>query len=168
MVIVRKILVPTDMSEQSLAAIEYASTFGLLYGAKLYLLHVTDYYVPLVPAAHGLSEDAGSLHEAMEGDKAAELNTFLEKNVNPFLGFKPVVRSGAPAEEIAGFAEEEGIDLIVMTTHGWKGLRHVLTGSVAEKVIRISDVPVLTVKSRQVKEEMISNQDVELQLHIGG
>ncbi len=56
-------------------------------------------------------------------------------------------RSGAPAEEIVRFADENSADLIVMGTHGWTGLRHLVMGSTAENVVRTANCPVLTVKS---------------------
>ena len=63
-----------------------------------------------------------------------------------------VVRRGMPAEEIKRFAQEEGIDLIVMASHGRTGLRHMVMGSVAERVVRLCSVPVLTVKPHPFRE----------------
>ncbi len=57
-------------------------------------------------------------------------------------------RSGAPAEEIIRFADEESVDLIVMGTHGWTGVRHLILGSTAENVVRTANCPVLTVRSK--------------------
>jgi len=77
-----------------------------------------------------------------------------------------VVRSGVAEKEILRFAEEERIDLVVMATHGWTGLRHMLMGSVAEKVVRYSPIPVLTVKPKPAREEIVRRDDVELELHL--
>jgi nucleotide-binding universal stress UspA family protein len=152
MMYLRKILVTTDLSEYSLAAMEYASSFGLLYSSNLFLLHVIDHR----ESPHGRTED--------EARKA--LDNFVEKRINPDVNLVPVIRFGNPALEIRRFAEEEGMDLVVMATHGRTGLRHIVMGSVAEKVVRQSNVPVLTVKPHPLRESILQNEDVEKELHL--
>jgi len=78
----------------------------------------------------------------------------------------PVVKTGSPAAVIKRFAEEEGMDLIVMATHGRTGLRYILMGSVAERVVRISSVPVLTVKPQPLREAILKREDIETELHL--
>jgi len=77
-----------------------------------------------------------------------------------------VVRSGSAEAEILRFAEEEKIDLIVMATHGWTGLKHILMGSVTEKVVRRSPVPVLTVKPKSIGENLLTQEDIDINLHL--
>jgi nucleotide-binding universal stress UspA family protein len=152
MMYLRKILVTTDLSEYSLAAMEYASSFGLLYSSNLFLLHVVDHR----EGHHGRTEE--------EARKA--LDNFVEKRISRDINLVPVVRFGNPALEIRKFAEEEGMDLVVMATHGRTGLRHIVMGSVAEKVVRQSNVPVLTVKPHPLRESILQNEDVEKELHL--
>ena len=148
MVYLKKILVTTDLSPFSLAGLEYATTFGLLYSAEIHLLHVVDEHHP-------------NMEEAKEA-----LRTFVQKNVNPDVEITRVVKAGNPWVVIRRYADEEGVDLIVMATHGRTGLKHVFMGSVAEKVVRFSHVPVLAVKPRPVREHMIRNEDIEKDLHL--
>jgi nucleotide-binding universal stress UspA family protein len=77
----------------------------------------------------------------------------------------PVVRRGDPAREIVRFAREEGINLIVIATHGRTGLAHVLMGSVAEKVVRHATVPVLTAKPDSMRPPLMEQEDINEQLH---
>ena len=70
------------------------------------------------------------------------------------------------AAMILRYADEEGVDMIVMATHGRAGLRHAVLGSVAEKVVRLSHVPVLAVKPRPVRENLLRNEDIEKDLHL--
>jgi nucleotide-binding universal stress UspA family protein len=165
MVYLKKILVTTDMSDYSLAAIEYASSFGLLYSSKIYLLYVADIPAAL-PTMQGIEIDAAISQQAAEDALKKELEQFVANRINPDIKLTPVVRTGVPAEEIKRFAGEEGIDLIVMATHGRTGLRHIVMGSVAEKVVRISNTPVLTVKPRPLRESILKREDIESELHL--
>jgi nucleotide-binding universal stress UspA family protein len=152
MMYLRKILVTTDLSEYSLASMEYASSFGLLYSSSLTLLHVVD--------------QREEHHARSDGNARATLQNFVEEHISPDIPLTPVLRFGDPAQVICRFAEEEGIDLVVMATHGRTGLRHILLGSVAERVVRHSSVPVLTVKPRPLRESILQNEDVEKELHL--
>jgi nucleotide-binding universal stress UspA family protein len=147
MVYLKNILVTTDLSRYSLAAMEHAASFGLLYASKIFLLHVVD-----SPRGVGAAEGA--------------LSDFVGRNLNPDLKVIRVVRSGSPAEEIRRFAEEEAVDLIAMATHGRTGLQHILLGSVAEKVVRLSRIPVLTIKPGPLRGNTLREEDVETELHI--
>jgi nucleotide-binding universal stress UspA family protein len=146
-VFLRRILVTTDLSEHSLEAMEYASSFGLLYTSTLFLLHVVE---------------GGRAQE--EGTEA--LASFATERLRPEQRVTLVVRCGNAADEIVRFAQEEAIDLIVMATHGRTGLQHMVTGSVAEKVVRLSSTPVLTVKPKPVRESILRKEDVETELHL--
>ena len=149
MVFFRNILITTDLSEYSLAALEYAFTLGLLFGARLILLHV---------AEHGQYKS--------EAIAAAELEEFAARNIDPRLKPELAVRTGHAAERIRDFAREEGMDLIVMATHGRSGLKHAVMGGVAQKVVRLSTVPVLMVKPRAVRDSLLRFADVERELHL--
>ena len=165
MVYLRKILVTTDLSDFSLAAIEYAASFGLLYSARLYLLHVVD-KVPATFSLHGLDPDATPISQNLEAQHTRMLEEFVAKKLGADMKLTLIVRSGTPSDEIQHFAEEEGIDLIVMATHGRTGLRHIVLGSVTEKVVRLSTVPVLTVKPQPSQENILQSEDIESELHL--
>jgi len=165
MVYLKKILITTDLSDYSLAAMEYASSFGLLYSSKMYLLYVADIPAGL-PTMQGIEIDAAIRQRAAEDSFRKELEQFVAGRVSPDIKLTHVVRIGVPAEEIKRFAAEEGIDLIVMATHGRTGLRHIVMGSVAEKVVRISNTPVLTVKPKPLRDSLLRREDVESELHL--
>ena len=149
MVQLRKILVTTDLSEHSLAALEYVSSSGLLYGSRLFLLYVAEH-----GSARSKEQASGALRE------------FVERHVDPALPLIPVVRLGHAVREIRRFSQEEGVDLIVIATHGRTGVKHALMGSVAERVVRLSPVPVLSVKPLPVRESLLRDEDIESELHL--
>lgn len=142
-----RIMVATDGSKPVRKAIETAIELAKLSGAKLYAVYV------IVPAGYS-PRDFGwekSLREYLqdEGDKAV---AFVE-DAGKTAGVKvePVTLEGHPADKIIEFAEQEGIDLIVMGTLGKTGLERFLLGSVAENVVRHSKIPVLVVKGETEK-----------------
>lgn len=148
MITLKRILVPTDLSEYSAAALDHAASFAFRYGADLFLLHV--------------GEGAASQRPgAMDA-----LRAFMQRNVPRDVVVAPVLRFGAPADEIRRYADEERMDLIVMATHGRTGLRHILMGSVAERVVRLAGVPVLTVKPSALRDAIIRPEDIERDLHL--
>jgi universal stress protein A len=163
-VYLKKILVATDLSDYSLAAVEYAASLGLLYSSKIYFLHVID-APAYVFSVHGVDVAARMKPQHSVEEALGELESFVTGKINPDIRLTPVVRSGNPAEEIKRFAEEAAIDLVVIATHGRTGLKHMVMGSVAEKVVRISNVPVLTVKPQPVREYILKNEDIESELH---
>jgi nucleotide-binding universal stress UspA family protein len=143
MKVIQKILIPTDCSEASLAGVEYATSMAESYGAQIVLLYVSDH--PKEKAARELQQLAA---------KRLPRETLQ------------VVRRGDPSKEIVRFATSEGIDIIIMATHGRTGISHVLMGSVAEKVVRYSPVPVLTVKHPGMRTALLEAGDVAEQLHM--
>lgn len=166
MITLRRIVVPTDLSDFSLAALEYASTLSLIYGADLFLLHVEDVVPPPMYTTHVADLEAGHFQSQTEAEVRKSLEQFAARKINPDLKAHLVLRLGHPVDEIIRFAEEERIDMIVMATHGRTGLKHVLMGSIAEKVVRNSSIPVLTVKPPPLRTSVVSRDDVENELHI--
>ena len=166
MITLKKIVLTTDLSDHSLAALDYASTLSLLYGARLYLLHVEDVGPPPMYTTH-LPDFSGEQFNRQVTERAwKELDRFATEKINPDLKANLAIRVGNPVDEINRFAKEEGIDIIIMATHGRTGLKHVLTGSVAEKVVRTSPIPVLTVKPKVMRDHVVSSDDVEEELHL--
>ncbi len=155
MLTIRTILVATDLSQVSLSAIDYAVTLRLAFGAQLHLLYVLENSGVSPLTVPGSKEEAEAQLRAIAGRIAGpEAESFC------------AVRTGVPADEICRYAREVPVDMIVMATHGRTGLRHMLLGSVAERVVRRSCVPVLTVKPRGIAEDMLREEDVEQDLHL--
>ena len=138
----KKIMVATDGSTQVRKAIEAGIELAKLSRAKLYALYV------IVPA--GFSPRDFGWEKALrdflkdEGEKA--VSSVEDAGKNAAVEVEPVILEGDAADRILEFAESEGIDLIVMGTLGKTGLERFLLGSVAEKVVRHSKVPVMVVK----------------------
>jgi len=166
MVNLKRILLTTDLSEESLVALDYANTLSLLYGARLTILYVDNVAPPAMYTIHVPDFEGGQFqHDALEHAKKA-LEEFVRLHIPASVNVTPAVRLGRPVEEINRFVEEEAIDLVVMATHGRTGLRHAIMGSVAEKVVRTSLVPVLTVKPKRSRDRMIEVEDIENELHV--
>ncbi|HPC62779.1 MAG TPA: universal stress protein [Verrucomicrobiota bacterium] len=141
----RKLLVPLDFSECACHALRYAAAFAGKVGASLVLLHVVE---PAVGGDHYLSL-APTLDDANEHQVAAgreRLEALCQRQVCRQLSCQTLVRLGWAASEIVDTALALGADLIVMGTHGRSGLKHVLLGSTAEKVVRQAPCPVLTIR----------------------
>jgi universal stress protein A len=160
----KKILVPTDFSEFSLAGMDHAISLAVSNDAEIYVLTVVDNQPPVAfPAVDHHSE---TMLRDYSKQAEALLDRLIEKKFRGMRNIIPIVRRGNPAKEIVRLAREEGVDLIVMATHGRTGLAHVVIGSVAEKVVRLASVPVLVVKPQEVSDALLNEEDVEEQLHL--
>lgn len=142
-----KIMIATDGSRQVEKAIEAGIELAKLSGAKLYAVYV-------IAQAGYSPRDFGwdkSLREFLEAE-ARKAVTFVEETGKASnTRVEPVILEGHPADKILEFAEQEGMDLIVMGTLGRSGLDRFLLGSVAEKVVRHSKIPVMIVKGENAK-----------------
>lgn len=152
MIVLKRILVPTDFSEASAAAARYGVALARAFRAKLHLLHVEsrhdleiDVERELVIQKH-LEASATGLPQNAARELLGTLLTEEEENE---LQPEHVLRAagiGGPYVEIVRYAKERDIDVIVMGTHGRGFVAHMLMGSVAEKVVRKAPCPVLTVR----------------------
>lgn len=146
------ILVPTDGSEHADAAIERALDLAERYGATLHALFVVDTSYPYADFETP-SVNWNTVTEAMEEQGEAATATVRERAEERGV---PVVTEVEQATSIHGtileYADDHDVDLIVMGTRGRRGLDRYLLGSVTEKVVRLSDVPVLTVKAPKSEE----------------
>ncbi len=144
----RKILFCTDFSENSRAAKQYAVEFAVKFDAKLVILHVVNSSRLGYPAFEvGVPFDLQAVLKAIEESVQKNFNEIGEDCGKAVRDLETASRIGVPANEIVRFADEESIDLIVMGTHGWTGLKHLVLGSTAENVVRTAACPVLTVRS---------------------
>jgi universal stress protein A len=139
--IIKRILVPTDFSAPSLKALEYAVDFARTHKAELLLLNV----VEPVRNTSFMADVAKILeHHRLE---ATERITHLEQRTRRRLRkCRAEVHFGVPYKVIADVAKKWKADLIIIATHGYTGLYHLLLGSVAEQVVRVAECPVMTLR----------------------
>jgi len=146
---VRKILCPTDFSEPSRQAANEALELAQHFGAEVLLLHVIPYVPPLPPEPF-VNPSMPSDRERQEA--AQKTLTILAEGLQAAAPAVPVtceVRMGDAPHEIACAAEDSAMDLMVISTHGHTGWRHLVFGSVAEAVIRLAPCAVLTVRANK-------------------
>ncbi|MGM0447680.1 MAG: universal stress protein [Methanobacteriota archaeon] len=136
-----EILVPTDGSPASDAAIEHAIDLAEQYGARLHALYVVD-----GAAYSSLEAGAEVVVEALESEGAEATKRVADAAADAGVDCVTSVTSGTAYRSIHDYVDEHGIDVVVMGTHGRKGLDRYLLGSVTERVVRTSVVPVLTVR----------------------
>jgi universal stress protein A len=140
----QRILFPTDFSHDNEAALQYASSLARETGAILYVVHV-DEAVAIAPAMGDAVAYYYAQTTAMDRSEIRERLSSVVPTISD-VQFEHHYLVGAPAEEILRFAEREGVDLIVMATHGRSGLARLLMGSVAEGVMRGAKCPIIIVK----------------------
>ena len=143
----KRILVPTDFSECSLAAFDYAEVLAQSHEAAIYLLHVVDY----TPA---VAKSGECIQSAIE-EARRKLRKLVYWKLTRSGNIEQIVIEGTPDSEIVRYAEEQEIDLIVMSTSGQGGRTPPGMGSVAREVRRQSTVPVLIIEPDQSCSQMV-------------
>lgn len=142
---VERILFPTDFSEGSSHALPYAVDFARHYNAKLYILHIV-YDVMKATESHIPHISADELYKELNEWAMDEIETCCIEDIRGLTNVEKKVVKGVPYEEIINFAAKEKIDIIVMGTYGRVGFERFIFGSTAERVVRKSPCPVMTVK----------------------
>ncbi len=149
MAVIADILFPVDFSDNNGKVIPYVLEMAGIHQAGLHLLyvvrdmeHYAGFYVPH-PNLTRLAADVAAGAERKMAEFRREAFSGLERVFTRVL-------IGDAASAIVSYAQEEGVDLIIMGTHGRKGLEHAIFGSVAEKVVKNSPVPVLTVNPQRL------------------
>jgi nucleotide-binding universal stress UspA family protein len=145
----RKILVPTDFSEHSSLALDYAIELAERLDAEVHVLHV--YEIPFLSVPDAPWVITSDVVQSIEAASRTALERLIKKHGHAKV--KPILRSGDARSQIEVAAAEVAADLIVMGTHGRRGIAHALLGSVAEYVMRSSTIPVLTVRSHGSTEK---------------
>ncbi|HTN72683.1 MAG TPA: universal stress protein [Methylomirabilota bacterium] len=167
----KRILCPVDLSSFSLTAVKLAVKITESSGAALYLLHVIDnpfdeLYLSSItqtdPAAIDLYKNEfhqrSKILRATEEHSQVLLKQFCHEAIESLPKVRYLVSSGDPFEEILDAAENHRIDLIVLATHGRTGVKRLIIGNVAEKVVRHAPCPVLTVKPRGARRKSKENE----------
>lgn len=140
---IKKILVPTDGSEHSLRAAEYAIGIAKMVNAEILVVFVVD---EVVLDQIGKITERESAQRELRADGKGYVNYVLGVVEKAGLKASSVVAEGRPFERIIHIAKDDNVDLIVMGTYGRRGAERILIGSVAERVIEYAPCPVLVVK----------------------
>ena len=141
---VEKLLVPVDFSDPSVTSVKYAARLARDLSAEVILLYVVE---PMMyPSGMGevVDLDYISLENELEENGRMTLQKFIEEQLSDTKNPRYVIRKGNAHKEIVNAADDEGCSMVIIATHGYSGFKHLMLGSVAEKVVRTSSVPVLT------------------------
>jgi nucleotide-binding universal stress UspA family protein len=142
---IRSILVPIDFSIHSKNALKYAVPLAEKFGASLHLVYVVE--PTIYPADLGFGQVVlPGVEDELREKGGDELESLIEREIGTRVRATSAVRSGNPHQEILREAEEKGVDMIVVATHGHSGVEHMLFGSTADRIVRKSKVPVLTIR----------------------
>lgn len=142
---IKKILFPTDFTEGAKNALPYAVDMAKTYGAKLYLMHVI-YDIATASGLHVPHTSVDQMYSDLQATAKKELERFGLRDREGLKDIEYIINRGVPYEEILKFAKDNDINLIIIGTHGRKGIDRMLFGSTAERVVRNSLCPVLTVR----------------------
>ncbi|MGF1521400.1 MAG: universal stress protein [Leptolyngbyaceae cyanobacterium] len=135
----KSVLVPTDFSEQSYGAIAVAKEY-VDDLASIKLVHVLSSLHPADPAA--------MWNTLSDSDRVKKVTEFLDTKLSEmgYVGVEIIVLTGDPGTQIANYAHSSAVELIVMPSHGHRGVNRLLMGSVSERVVRLATCPVLILK----------------------
>jgi universal stress protein A len=150
MIVLKNILVATDFSEVSDAALSYGRTLADQFGATLHVVHVVEDLARMTFTTDGFVSSIPGLQKELEDAARTELDAALGRVRGR--GPQPqafVIISNIRAGAIVDYAKNANIDLIVIGTHGRGGMSRLLLGSVAERVVRTAPCPVLTVNHHE-------------------
>jgi nucleotide-binding universal stress UspA family protein len=149
MISLKTVLVPTDFSEASGSALTYGKAMAGAFGASLHLVHVMEDLMAHAWAAEVYVASMPQLRDEIEKESRQRLATIFTDEERRQYRVVTALLAGNPFLEIIRYAKAHDVDLIVMGTHGRGAIAHMLLGSVAEKVVRKSPCPVLTVREAQ-------------------
>ncbi len=158
MIEIKRILAPTDFSPHAEEALHFACDLAQKLGASLDLLHVLPEVVPVVADLSVAASLPPDYYEEAEEQANQSLAGSLKPGWSKPSEVKTAVRWGGAVEAICQYAQEQGVDLVVIATHGRTGLSHVLLGSVAERIVRESPCPVLTLRDHSTDRKTHSDK----------
>ena len=141
----RRILVPLDFSKCSRHAVRYAVAFARQFDASVTLLNVVPPFYQPGDFSGGI--DYTAIEKDFEAGAQRELEAVGRRLIGRSVTWQPQLRFGRPAEPIAKVASELNVDLIILSTRGHTGIKHVVFGSTAENVVRHAPCPVLTLRA---------------------
>jgi nucleotide-binding universal stress UspA family protein len=145
----RRLLVPTDFTETSERALDWAFALSERVGASVFIMHA--YEMPIIGFPDGALVATAEIAMRMNDAARTGLERVTAKRKGGKVPVEAILREGVPWEEITKVADEVDADIIVIGTHGRKGLARALLGSVAENVVRTATRPVLTIHGPREK-----------------
>lgn len=137
------ILVPTDFSVSAETALDYALELAAKFDAKVYVMHA--YQLPVVGFPDGVLLPTAAIATRVISWAQSQLAACVARRKESNVDLVPILKQADAREAVLSATDELSADLVVMGTHGRRGLAHALIGSVAESVVRSSTVPVMTV-----------------------
>jgi universal stress protein A len=149
MLTLKTVLVPTDFSQASESALRYGKAMAEAFGSSLHVVHVMEDLLAHAWAAEVYVSSMPQLRDEIERESRQRLVALLTEEERKAFRAETALLAGNPFIEIIRYAKANSVDLIVMGTHGRGPIAHMLLGSVAEKVVRKSPCPVLTVRDAQ-------------------
>jgi nucleotide-binding universal stress UspA family protein len=152
---IKRIMCPTDFSDYSYQALKVADELAGHFSAELLIVHVVG-PIPIAPVMPGMASSTFNVARYRKELETSSLNS-MRGIAGDLATNAPTVRTvvghGQAADEIVNLMESEQVDLTVISTHGMSGLERIFFGSVAEKIVRNSRRPVLTVRAFREKTE---------------
>lgn len=143
---IRSILCPTDFSPPANSALVVATELAKHFGGEVCLAHVIA-PIPLPSSDPAYDFEMPEYEKELHADADAKLAKLRAELAGAGVSVRGLIGHGDPAGEIVELAAEQKSDLIVIATHGMTGWRHLVFGSVAEKVVRLAPCPVLTIRA---------------------
>ena len=147
----KRILFPVDLSESSAKIVPYVQTVAKKFDSEIHILFVArilDYFTGIYVPAPSITTMEKDIIDGAE----KRLYEFMDEHFRAFPNTKTAVVAGDASEEIIKYIEDRHIDLVIMGTHGRKGLDKVIFGSVAERVVKTAPVPVMVVNPHKIDE----------------
>jgi nucleotide-binding universal stress UspA family protein len=143
----RNILVPVDFSDCSIGAVNYGIFLATKFNASMRLLHSVDVNIDFLTQ----SRISGALAAVLKADRITaenQMKEFRSIHIPANVSCETEVLTGSPVDQICSFSRKREIDLVTISSHGRTGIEHALIGSVAERVVRHAECPVLVVPTR--------------------
>ena len=146
----RQILVPIDFSEESRKALRYAQPFAERFGAQIILVHIVEPKIRPERSVITPSSQEGRTASRMN-EREQQLANLRHWEIGEGIKGDNIVQMGKPHSEIINLARARKVDLIVVATHGYTGLKRALLGSTTERVVRHAPCPVLVVREKEIE-----------------
>ncbi|MBU2509818.1 universal stress protein [bacterium] len=156
MQLIKRILFPVDFSESSSKIVPYVQELGDVYKAEVHLLYVARSlsYLSVVSVSDAT---VSSVEEAILEGSQRSMIQFRDRYFKNYPNLVTFIKSGYAPEEILNYAVKNDISLIIMGTHGRRGLEKVIFGSVAEQVVKTSSTPVMVINPHRVKQSSVDH-----------
>jgi len=142
----KNILCPIDFSEPSTEGLQYAIDLAAQFKAELSIVHILP-VMPALPPDPNFVFKVPEYERALHQEAEKKLQALAEEWVPREIRAQTILGHGDAGNQIVRIAEEQRADLIVITTHGQSGWRHLVFGSVVERVVRTASCPVLTIRA---------------------